>query len=594
MTDNLGYVIDWKSCSPRCLRPIRAHIDMHCQACGYDNEPTAKFCGQCGADLAQQAAAASMLGSTILGRYTIRRVIATGGMGVVYEAEQALGDHSRTVAIKVLLPELSHDRTVLSRFSRECGIVAQLSHQNTVRVYDFGSTEDGTLFITMEYVRGESLAEAVGKGPLAVSRALSIIEQMCHALHEAHELGIVHRDLKPDNVMLTRLGDQLDFVKILDFGIAVRVSVGGRHETKLTQKGMILGTPPYMSPEQFTGAVIKRQSDIYSLGIILYELLTGHLPFEADSPWAWAQRHLTVTPPELPSTMPPAIVSTVRAALAKEPALRPATTLDFLNRLYARDQTVPDRAPAASDARAALVVDTQLAPEPVANVTARAVPAHHEVAPPNGLPVTEPTVAPHALPSVVEPKVWAPGVSPAVSYHRARSRRRWLAVVITLLTLGATAFAVWLAYWYELIDIPFDAESLPPPLPVGLGPAKPAASASSVPTGDWSAAPMITPPKLDRATPLPPRTGWPPKTPPSAIPPADSSGPAASETLPAPTSIPWPTSWPSLPSSLPSLPTSLPSLPSAILGVPIPTIFQMGPAPAASANPAPTSSGTLR
>jgi len=277
---------------------------MHCRDCGYENELTASFCGQCGSDLSTDRLGSSLVGTTILGRYTIRRLIAVGGMGAVYEAEQSLGDQSRTVAIKVLLPELSHDHTVLSRFTRECEIVAQLSHQNTVRVYDFGTTEDGTLFIVMEYVRGQSLAEALRNGPMPVSRALSIIEQMCHALHEAHELGIVHRDLKPDNVMLTRLGTQLDFVKILDFGIAVRSSAGGQHVTKLTQKGMILGTPPYMSPEQFTGAPIKRQSDIYSLGIILYEILTGRLPFEADSPWEWAQRHLTATPPELPPTMP--------------------------------------------------------------------------------------------------------------------------------------------------------------------------------------------------------------------------------------------------------------------------------------------------
>ncbi len=191
----------------------------NCSACGRENEPSAKFCGTCGRDLFEQSAGSNRVGSTILDRYTIRRLIAEGGMGVVYEADQLLGEHHRTVAIKMLRPELSHDPIVVSRFNRECGIVAQLSHQNIVRVYDFGTAEDGTLYIAMEFVRGQSLAASISSGPLPVERALGIVEQMCHALHEAHELGIVHRDLKPDNVILTQHGSQSDFVKLLDLGL---------------------------------------------------------------------------------------------------------------------------------------------------------------------------------------------------------------------------------------------------------------------------------------------------------------------------------------------------------------------------------------
>jgi len=158
----------------------------NCSACGHENEHSAKFCGSCGCDLSSDSERPNLVGTTIVNRYKIRRLIATGGMGVVYEAEQSLGEFHRTVAIKMLLPELSHDQTVVSRFSRECGIVAQLTHQNTVRVYDFGTAEDGTLYIAMEYVRGRSLAEAISNGPIPVSRALNIVEQICHALHEAH------------------------------------------------------------------------------------------------------------------------------------------------------------------------------------------------------------------------------------------------------------------------------------------------------------------------------------------------------------------------------------------------------------------------
>lgn len=537
---------------------------------------------------------ASLVGTTILGRYTIRRVIATGGMGVVYEAEQALGDHSRTVAIKVLLPELSHDHTVLSRFTRECGIVAQLSHQNTVRVYDFGTTEDGTLFITMEYVRGESLAEVVTAGPLVVGRALSIVEQMCHALHEAHELGIVHRDLKPDNVMLTRLGEQLDFVKILDFGIAVRVSAGGQHETKLTQKGMILGTPPYMSPEQFTGSPVKRQSDIYSLGIILYEILTGRLPFEADSPWAWAQRHLTATPPDLPSTIPPAVVATVRAALAKDPALRPATTLDFLNRLYARDRTVSDVPPLTSNASSAQRVgDTEPDPDPISRATARDVLASREVTARGSAPITEPGAAQGSVPM----SAWSPAL--ADSRNRRVRKRRWMPVVISLLALGLLVFTGWLAYWYDLMPLPFINDSdLPPPLPPGLMQPT-AATAPAASLGQFANQPATEPHLALPAAPgnaqnehVPAKTGAAPKA--SAAPPADTSRPAASQSPPAATGMSWPTSWPSIPSNLPSLPSSLPTLPTAIMGIPIPSVFQMNAAsPSSTSSPAPAP-GLLR
>jgi serine/threonine-protein kinase len=563
---------------------------MHCRACGYENEPTAKFCGQCGTDLAEESAGASLVGTTILGRYTIRRVIAAGGMGVVYEAEQTLGDHSRTVAIKVLLPELSHDHTVLSRFTRECGIVAQLSHQNTVRVYDFGSTEDGTLFIAMEYVRGDSLAEAITAGPFAVGRGLSIIEQMCYALHEAHELGIVHRDLKPDNVMLTRLGDQLDFVKILDFGIAVRLSAGGQHETKLTQKGMILGTPPYMSPEQFTGASVKRQSDIYSLGIILYEILTGHLPFEADSPWAWAQRHLTATPPDLPSTMPQAVVSAVRAALSKDPAQRPSTTLDFLNQLYARDRTLSDQAPLPVSKGAG---DTQPDRGALGVATARDVPpVQRELTARGNSPITVPDERPRALESQVQPSAaWLP--SGRGTATTAKRKRRWLPVLITMMSLGVVAFAIWLAYWYDLIEFPWTASSTPPPLPIGLGPTGTVAAPStmSYPSSAWSAeAPTLSMPPRSGAPRLQTRTGAVPKA--SSTTPADTSLPAASQTPPVSTAVGWPTNWPSMPSNLPSFPSSLPTLPTAIMGIPIPSVFQMGPAPTPSAS-APAS-GSLR
>src|SRR5690606_35179793 len=154
----------------------------------------------------------------------------------------------------------------------------------------------------MEYVRGEALSEVIERGPLPLERALPILRQICGALHEAHEIGVVHRDLKPDNIILPTRAGQADFVKLLDFGIAARSGrAATRAQTKLTQQGMVLGTPPYMSPEQLSGADLDRRSDLYSLGVIAFEILAGHHPFEAASPWQWAHKHMTEAVPPLPT-----------------------------------------------------------------------------------------------------------------------------------------------------------------------------------------------------------------------------------------------------------------------------------------------------
>jgi serine/threonine-protein kinase len=261
------------------------------------------------------------------------RVVAEGGMGIVYEAEQGMGEGSRRVAIKTLLPELSRDHVVVSRFTRECAVVASLEHPNTVRVYDFGTTEDGVLYIAMEYVRGRSLGDVMAEGCMSLSRALHIVEQISLALDEAHQLGIVHRDLKPENVVLTERAGIHDFVKLLDFGIAMRSSSGGQHETKLTQQGMVLGTPPYMSPEQFTSETLDRTSDVYSLGVIVYEMLNGRLPFEADTPWQWAHHHLSTEPSPFSVATPKSVERVVLSALSKQRTARPPTAVEFYRRL---------------------------------------------------------------------------------------------------------------------------------------------------------------------------------------------------------------------------------------------------------------------
>ncbi|MCB9617300.1 MAG: protein kinase [Sandaracinus sp.] len=221
-----------------------------CQRCSYSNQDEAKFCLQCGAMLEVEVADASdpLIGKILLGRYRVVRVLGEGGMGKVYLAEQKMGTATRKVAIKTLHQELNADPQLVARFHRECETVIELHHPNTVQFYDFGELEDKTLFIVMEFIEGEDLAHRLQRGPVDQPTADKLLIQICGSLHEAHQRGIVHRDLKPENVLLTSRGGQSDFVKVLDFGIAKRSEAEDESKAKLTKQGMVLGTPPYMSP----------------------------------------------------------------------------------------------------------------------------------------------------------------------------------------------------------------------------------------------------------------------------------------------------------------------------------------------------------
>jgi serine/threonine-protein kinase len=310
---------------------------MICEACGHENIDGARFCAKCGALLpTAERAVDPLVGQVIGGRYRITGVLGEGGMGVVYVGEQQMGSTIRKVAVKTLHPHLSKDPSVLQRFHRECGTVAQLEHPNTIKFFDFGATPDGTLYIAMEFVNGEPLSSVLEKGgAIQPERVLKIIRQMCGALDEAHEQGIVHRDLKPDNVILTVRAGETDFVKVLDFGIAARTeSADAKKEQKLTQQGMVLGTPPYMSPEQFTGKELDRRSDVYSLGVMAYEMLTGRLPFDAETPWQWATQHMTAKPTPFETIapnagIPDAMRRAIMRALTKDKNDRQASAREF-------------------------------------------------------------------------------------------------------------------------------------------------------------------------------------------------------------------------------------------------------------------------
>jgi serine/threonine protein kinase len=268
---------------------------MNCPHCNAENPVGARLCRQCGNEFEQPD---PLIGQEVMGRYKVINLIGEGGMGRVYRAEQRVGTTTRKVAVKTLRPQLSADKQLARRFFREAETIVRLTHPNTIQFFDFGELPDSTLVIIMEFIEGRSLAQELGHGPLSAERADRIFAQVCGALAEAHGLGIVHRDLKPDNILLTERGGQRDFVKVLDFGIAKISAAGGEDDksTKLTQQGMMVGTPPYMSPEQFGAESIDARSDIYSLGVIAFEMLTGKLPFMAKTPWEWASKHLTAEP----------------------------------------------------------------------------------------------------------------------------------------------------------------------------------------------------------------------------------------------------------------------------------------------------------
>jgi serine/threonine protein kinase len=293
----------------------------------------ARFCARCGAVLPVPSVPVDpLVGQRIAdGRYVIESLLGEGGMGKVYLATQRLGNVTRKVAVKVLHPEARRTPGLVDRLQREVTLAIQLDHPNIVRVYDSGALPDGALFVVLEYVEGVSLTQTLTAGPLAPARAEVVVRQVASALAHAHEHGIVHRDLKPDNVLLTRRGARGDVVKVVDFGIARQVS--GDAGTS-TRAGLILGTPPYMAPEQFVQSDVTASADLYALGVLVYEMLTGSLPYRAATPWEWAVAHGTGTPAPLTANGPIAGLlnrhaDAVMRALGRTPRDRFASVIEF-------------------------------------------------------------------------------------------------------------------------------------------------------------------------------------------------------------------------------------------------------------------------
>lgn len=266
-----------------------------CSSCGRGAPQGSRFCPFCGGRIQSERAKPSdpLIGKVVGDKYIVRELIGSGAMGSIYRAEHK--DLSRPVALKMLHKHLLVDEGQVHRFHREAKAASRLHHPNCISILDFGRTADGWFYIAMEYLNGRDLSRMIAReGPLPVCNVIHIARQVLDALDEAHGGNVVHRDLKPENIMIEALRSDPQFVKVLDFGIAkIRDSDGGDDGSGFkTATGMVFGTPEYMSPEQIRGDELDGRSDYYSLGIVLYQMLTGVMPFGGDSVIEIATSHL--------------------------------------------------------------------------------------------------------------------------------------------------------------------------------------------------------------------------------------------------------------------------------------------------------------
>ena len=317
-------------------------MTQNCPKCGMVNSDTQKFCSRCGYLLFSSNSASSEQtltlrnnlsdfpghGGLLAGKYEVIREVGRGGMGVVYEALDI--KLKRTVALKFLPRELLGDELARERFIHEAQAASALDHPNICTIYEIGESEDGQIYIAMAYCQGLSLKNLIRRGPLSPAETLSLALQIAEGLAAAHDHGIIHRDVKPANILVSEEGQ----AKLVDFGLAKLIG-----EARLTRPGTIMGTVAYMSPEQLRGGNVDARSDVWSLGVVIYEMLTGRLPFESDSEQAVAYSIVHRTPEplkRLTTKIPPELAEIVEKALAKEPESRFPSAREMANALRAQ------------------------------------------------------------------------------------------------------------------------------------------------------------------------------------------------------------------------------------------------------------------
>ena len=279
-----------------------------------------------------------LVGTTIDARYEVQKVLGEGGMGLVYKARHVVLD--KPLALKVLRPDVSRDQEIITRFQQEARSASAIGNQHIIDITDFGTLANGSTYFIMEFLDGTDLTGAIEEGgTLEPVRIVHVAKQLCQALGAAHDAGIVHRDLKPDNIYLIRRGGDSNFVKVLDFGIA---KVGGS-SSKLTRAGQVFGTPHYMSPEQCAGSGVDHRTDIYALGIIMYEMSTGDVPFDADNLMGILTKHLyeePVRPRDRNPSIPEELELVILKAIAKQADVRYQTMYELLEDLQRLEQGI--------------------------------------------------------------------------------------------------------------------------------------------------------------------------------------------------------------------------------------------------------------
>jgi eukaryotic-like serine/threonine-protein kinase len=331
-----------------------------CPQCGTEYELDQRFCPKDGSTLRMPEASADLVGSIVADRYHVLRMLGEGGMGQVYLVEHV--KMGRKSALKVMRPNMVADADAISRFNREASNAARINHPNVAAVYDFGETSDGIIYLAMEFVEGEPLTDLLTRqGSLPPPRAAEIVRQTGEALSVAHDMGIVHRDLKPDNIMMAKSRDGSDLVKVVDFGIA---KAGNNEAQKVTKTGLVVGTPEYMSPEQLAGDKLDGRSDIYSLGLVAFAMLTGHLPFPSETVQESMIMRLTDKPKRLAEMKreidwPAEVQQVIDRALERDASKRYSTATEFARDMVRAVERMPEAQVAAAGT---MVMDVSVAP----------------------------------------------------------------------------------------------------------------------------------------------------------------------------------------------------------------------------------------
>jgi serine/threonine-protein kinase len=411
-----------------------ATVTKSCPRCRRVFDQAGQFCPDDGAPLSASNAPDPVISAALAADYRILDWLGAGGMGQVFLAEQ-IRVGNRKVALKVLHRRFSEDEEFIGRFQNEAASTGRINHPNVITIYESKQAPDGTLYIAMELVEGESLTEILRKrGRLPLGEVIEIVLQCCKALQAAHRLGIIHRDIKPDNIMLTRDIDAAPLVKILDFGIAKL-----KDSTGHTVTGSVLGTPAYMSYEQASGLsseMLDGRSDLYSLGIVTYAMITGHPPFRADTPVGYITKHLSEQPVPLRSLrpeVPAGVEAAVMRVLEKDREKRFQTAAEFGAAL--RDgsragtpdeaavlETVPTPVPPwRPRASAAQTTQVGLANSRAVADPAASTPSQEAATLPPGILVTPPTAPPAVSSPAVSPPPPARPAAPGFPTPTART-----------------------------------------------------------------------------------------------------------------------------------------------------------------------------